>query len=82
VTAPTYIEVRNHVREHFGLTMSETLEVLRTPLNPAGMRDEFALAAITGTLPGAAVDAARVKEYAEWAYKMADAMMEARNANR
>lgn len=48
----------------------------------ARLRDEFAMAAITGTLPGAAVGDERVKEYAQWAYKMADAMLEVRNANR
>lgn len=75
-------EVINHVREHFGLTLGEVIGLLRVPTHPRELRDEFAMAAITGTLPGAAVDDARVKEYAQWAYKMADAMLEARNANR
>jgi hypothetical protein len=39
------------------------------------LRDKFAIAAITGTLPGSALN---VDEYAALAYRMADAMMRAR----
>lgn len=42
---------------------------------PKGLRDEMAMAAITGTLPGANVPDADVAAYGRWAYRMADAMM-------
>lgn len=40
-------------------------------------RDQFAMAAMTGCLPGSQVDP---DERARWAYRMADAMMRARTA--
>lgn len=43
------------------------------------MRDYFAAQAMTGCLPGPKV-AIGPKEYAEWAYRMADAMLEARKS--
>lgn len=79
---PTLIEAVNHLREHYGISQADVLNLLRTPMHPRDLRDDFAKAAITGTLPGAAVGNDRTKEYAEWAYKMADAMLEVRNANR
>jgi hypothetical protein len=47
----------------------ELVEVRQT------LRDKFAMAAITGTLPGSELD---VDQYAALAYRMADAMMRAR----
>ncbi len=44
---------------------------------PATLRDEFAKAAITGTLPGNKLPP---DTYAEWAYRMADAMLIARKS--
>lgn len=43
--------------------------------NGMTLRDYFAAKAITGTLPGDKVDE---KILARWAYRMADAMLEAR----
>lgn len=79
MTEPTLIEVTNHLREHYSLSMSELLKIMRTPMHPAGMRDEFAIAAMPHALDSCApsYDVA-----AEIAYKIADAMLEARNANR
>ena len=45
------------------------------PSSGMTLRDYFAAKAITGTLPG---DKADEKILAQWAYRMADAMMEAR----
>lgn len=40
------------------------------------VRDQFAMASMTGCLPGSRVDP---DEHARWAYRMADAMVRARN---
>lgn len=80
MAVPTLIEAVNHLREHFGLTMAETISVLRTPL-PA--RDEFAMAALTGLCAGIKFgDSEVLNDASTRAYAFADAMLEARNANR
>ena len=80
MTAPTLIEVTNHLREHYSLTMAELLKIMRTPMNPAGMRDEFAVAALPAIIGHAEFETCL--QCAEIAYAYADAMLEARNANR
>lgn len=76
----------NSNKSHLAVYLGEAadhIDAMHAKLEAAKtLRDEFAMAAITGTLPGAAIGDERVKEYAQWAYKMADAMLEARNANR
>lgn len=49
---PTLREVIDHVREHYGLSMEETIALLRTPLHPTGLRDEFAGRALQGICSG------------------------------
>ena len=77
--APTLIEAVNHLREHFGLTMAETISVLRTPLHPRELRDEFAMAALSGAIGTWVLTP---EDAACAAYAFADAMLGARNANR
>lgn len=75
---PTIREAIEHLREHYGLTMSETLELVRTPLHPAGMCDEFALHAMQGL---ASLDNVNYRDPADLAarsYRIADAMLKER----
>lgn len=44
----------------------------------ASLRDYFAAKAITGCLPGKAHHDLEVEELARWAYRMADALLKAR----
>lgn len=76
---PTLTEAVNHLREHYGLSMPEVLGLLRTPLHPAGLRDEFAGRALIGAMSRGWRNPSEV---AKEAFAAADAMMEARNANR
>lgn len=80
----TRLEVVNHVREHFGLSMAETAALLRMPEHPRELRDEFAMAALPGLLGQCDWESplCTVKVIANDAYHLADAMLEARNANR
>lgn len=81
MTAPTIREAIDHLREHYSLTMTETLTLVRAPLHPRELRDEFAMAALTGML-ARDVPRAGFEYVASDAYRYADAMVEARNANR
>lgn len=83
---PTVKEIRDHIREHFGLTMLELVEVLNTPLHPSGMRDEFAGQAMQALINGQ-TDTHRTdrldgvlgfSKIAQASYAAADAMLEAR----
>lgn len=72
MSTPTPAVIRQHLAEHYGLTMAQVVELLRTPTHPAGMRDEFALAAMPYALDCCcpSYDAA-----AKIAYTVADAML-------
>jgi hypothetical protein len=50
MTTPTIREAIEHLREHYHLTMAEVLALVRTPLHPAALRDEFAGRAMQGLL--------------------------------
>jgi hypothetical protein len=47
-------------------------------INGMTLRDYFAGQAISGCLPGSAYSIAELQVKAQWAYRMADAMLEAR----
>lgn len=53
----------------------ETAEIAKQMARGMTLRDYFAGQALAGTLPGAKLD---VDEYAQLAYRMADAMLRAR----
>lgn len=48
--------------------------------NGMTLRDYFAAKAMCGTLPGEAFSDKELDQYAKWAYRMADAMLRAREA--
>lgn len=79
--------IRQHLQEHYGLTLAQVIDVLRTPLHPAGMRDEFAAqmmpAAFMGAMSELAANPDRsdrltMFKWAERTYQMADAALLAR----
>lgn len=74
---PTQREVLDHVRERFGLSLTEALEVMKTPVHPAGLRDEFAMAAMSGMLANQSLRGS-YPQVAKSAYTAADAMLEER----
>lgn len=87
MSKPTTIEAVNLVREHFGLSLTEAMAVLRTPLHPAGLRDDLAAKAIGVAWDaydkgycGEEADRINVEIVAEAAYSIADAMLAARGA--
>lgn len=77
---PKTLDVVNLIREHYGLSMQEVLDVIHTPLHPRELRDEFAMQALNGIMAcfhefkGAGDKASRCR----LAYAYADAMLEAR----
>lgn len=79
----TWQMVVDAAAESIGASKSEVMGAIKQPLHPASMRDEFAMAALSGMLatphnwPQQDAD-----EFAGAAYRFADAMLEARNANR
>jgi hypothetical protein len=76
VSKPTIHEVVDHVRNHFGLTLAEAIDVMKTPTHPAGLRDKFAAKAMQMLFD----DWSLAKDYnlCTRAYRTADAMLDAR----
>ena len=80
---PTILEAIHHLSEHYGLTLAEAQALVRTPLHPAGLRDDLAGRAMQGTLSSGRnnIDLAAkryAKDISESAYALADAMLKAR----
>lgn len=75
---PTIHDILQLACERFGLTWVEALAITKTPLHPQGLRDEFAGLAMQACL--ARGDDTNRPGIAEWAYCMADAMLNARAA--
>lgn len=79
----TWQMVVDAAAEALGVPQSGVMAAVKTPLHPRELRDEFAGRALSGMLsdphgwPQQDAD-----EFAEAAYRFADAMLEARNANR
>jgi hypothetical protein len=72
---PTIREALDHLSEHYGLTAAQVRELVRTPLHPRELRDEFAGRAMQTLVGQGWPDAGRM---AEEVYKVADAMLAAR----
>jgi hypothetical protein len=66
-------EMIEHLREHYGLTLNETMEFLNLPLHPASLRDDFAKAALIGLC-----SMGDTVSNAQRAYEIADTMLEER----
>lgn len=73
MSVPSRKEMLDHLHIHYGLTISETMQIVNIPLHPIEMRDEFARAALTGLM--AKNDTV---SNAKRAYEVADAMLAAR----
>lgn len=76
MSTPSRKEMLDHLRIHYGLTISETMDVVNIPLHPFEMRDEFAKVALTGLISHYGSEG--FDTVAIDAYKFADAMLEAR----
>jgi hypothetical protein len=76
MSKPTVHQVLEHVMEHYGLTRAQALVIMRTPLHPHDLRDEFAGCALAGLCAGP--DSYTSKELAVTSYQIADEMLAAR----
>jgi hypothetical protein len=82
---PTAKEVRDFLREHYGLTLKELCDILNTPTHPKGLRDEFAGQAMSAMISGSLANGVQINKpeslvIVNSAFAFADAMLEARNA--
>lgn len=78
---PTIHEVISHVAEHYGITKSEAMEIMRTPTHPKTMRDDFAKSAMQGLLsdlPKSMYGLNWESNVVSGAYRIADAMLQER----
>ena len=75
---PNIRDILENACKEFGLTMSEALAIMKTPLHPRELRDEFAGKAMQSVI--ARGDDTNRPGMAEWSYAMADAMLKARDA--
>lgn len=79
MSTPSRKEMLEHLRNHYGLTLSETMDIVNIPLHPNTMRDDFAKAALQGIvfaqIPGDEAPSAGIARYA---YELADAMLKER----
>lgn len=70
---PTKQQALEHLRKHYGLSLTELCALLNFPVHPKTMRDEMAQAALPGYIAAAGV--LRYEFLADHAYLMADAML-------
>lgn len=77
---PNIHDVLENACEKFGLTIAEALAIMKTPLHPHGLRDEFAGKAMQGLMAQPSAHEWIEEGIAEAAYRQADAMLKARNA--
>lgn len=78
MSTPTLRDVITLVSERYGLPLGDVVALLKAPLHPKGLRDEFALGAMQGLLASEVNAPAEV--FASRAYMVADAMLKAREA--
>lgn len=82
-TTPTAIDIARMASEHYGIPATEVLSIMKTPMSPASLRDEFAGRAMQ-TLLSTEYTSEQVssegwpRELAHEAYWIADAMLTAR----
>lgn len=74
---PTKLEALALVRDHFNLTLSELATLMNEPKQPRGLRDEIAIAAMSGLVIRS--NAVNAKWISDHAYQIADEMMIARD---
>lgn len=71
--------ILDEIRTKYSLTMHELVELLKIPVHPRELRDEFAMTALAGLITTRpACSATIMKERARSAYQYADAMLEER----
>lgn len=82
-TKPSCREVLDLVIGHYGITINEAIEIMRTPLYPRELRDEFAgqaMAALTHQAPSSQDLIEAIDALAAMSYQVADAMLKARQS--
>lgn len=77
-SAPTVAEIREAVKELEGKGESDPSKWIRLPNPDDVLRDEFAMAALTGLIARPGTQIADAPTAATWVYRFADAMLEAR----
>lgn len=60
--------------DHYGVPVSEVVQVWNAPVHPHGLRDDFAKAALTGHLSAGRL-CGTPNAVAIWCYQIADAML-------
>jgi hypothetical protein len=78
---PTIHDVIALVRDRYGLTMAEALKIMKTPLHPLELRDQFAGQALAGVTGNPVTGCNSPGDFAHWAYRCADAMLKERIKN-
>ncbi len=71
---PTVRELIDHVQEHYGLTQTEVLDLIRTPVHPKTLRDEMAM----HVAPALFTIGVSTDYIASESYKLADSMLQQR----
>jgi len=79
--SPSIQDVIALIRDRYGLSMAETLKILKTPLHPQGLRDQFAGQALAGVTSNPESGCNSTSDLAHWAYRCADAMLKERIKN-
>lgn len=75
----TPVDIARVAAAHYGVPTTEILSIMKTPTNPATLRDEFAGKAMQGIVADPDL-CMGVDKVAEWAYTQADAMLKARES--
>lgn len=75
---PTILEAIHHLSEHYGMSLDEAARLVRTPLHPAGLRDELAGRAMQGICADLNTWGTTLEQIGTQAYMVADSMLEAR----
>ena len=78
MTTPTVFEAIDHLAEHYGLTREQARNLIRTPLHPVTLRDQFAGQALSTAMANEELAVLTYAERAEFCYRQADAMLAAR----
>lgn len=72
----TYKEIFEHARDHFGISLEQFKQIVKTPTHPGSMRDEFAAFALQGLLAKGSCDT--YLRAVQRSYEIADLMLQER----
>jgi len=79
MSLPSTKELIDHVSEHYGITKTQAVGLLRVPLHPATLRDQLAIGAFPTLLAyGSQATGWSHQDLAEHVYGVADACLKER----